>query len=96
MDRAYERMDDYESAIPHEGQMRIGASAQKPVVEQPKKVYNKSAEGFVSGAKVKHKKYGIGTVIIVSGSGPSTVVTVAFKDLGLKKFALMNAPLELL
>lgn len=96
IDRAYERMDDYSDAIPHEGQMRIGATAPKPMVEQPKKIYNKSAEGFVSGAKVKHKKYGIGTVIIVSGSGPSTTVTVAFKDLGLKKFALMNAPLELL
>ena len=95
-DRDFERMDDYSDAIPHEGQMRIGASTNNTTIQQPKKVYNKTTEGFVSGAKVRHKKYGVGTVIIVSGTGAGTTVTVAFKDLGIKKFALMNAPLELI
>ena len=91
------RRDDYSDAIPSYGQMRITAPPkQNTVTEQPKKIYNKSADGFVSGAKVKHKKYGIGTVLIVDGSGAGTTVTVVFKDLGMKKFALMNAPLELI
>ncbi len=88
---------DYDSAIPKSYQMReIGNySAPKPV-EQPKKVYNESAKGFVSGAKVEHKKYGKGTVIIVEGAGQGTTVTVAFPTLGIKKFAVANAPIKLI
>lgn len=89
------RSDDFSDAIPRDSQMRLTSYKSNTVAEQPKKVYNKSSDGFVSGAKVKHKRYGIGTVIIVEGSGASTTVTVVFKDLGMKKFALMNAPLEL-
>lgn len=76
----------------------VGAAAKlpTPVVERPKVVYRKDASGFAPGKKVRHKKYGTGTVIIVTGEGRSAVATVAFKGLGLKKFALMNAPLELL
>lgn len=90
------KYDDYSNPIPRESQMRVNSFNINKVTEQPKKVYNKSADGFVSGAKVKHKKYGMGTVLIVDGSGAGTTVTVVFKDLGMKKFALMNAPLELL
>lgn len=93
------KYDDYSAAIPSASEMQPkvnnGYKSNK-ITEQPKKVYNKSADGFVAGAKVKHKKYGTGTVIIVSGSGAGTTVTVVFKDLGMKKFALMNAPLELI
>lgn len=90
------RYDDFSDAIPNTFQMRTeSAYVPKKTVETQQKIYNKSTEGFVSGAKVKHKKYGIGTILIVEGSGPSTNVTVVFKDLGMKKFALMNSPLEL-
>ena len=88
--------DDYADAIPKASDMRsLPAYTSNTVVEQPKKVYNESTDGFVSGAKVKHKRYGIGTIIIKEGSGAGTTVTVLFKDLGMKKFSLMNAPLEL-
>ncbi|MGN1042503.1 MAG: ATP-dependent helicase, partial [Christensenellales bacterium] len=87
---------DYADAIPKASAMRsLPAYTSNTVVEQPKKVYNESTDGFVSGAKVKHKRYGIGTIIIKEGSGAGTTVTVLFKDLGMKKFSLMNAPLEL-
>lgn len=90
------KYDDFSDAIPKSGQMRNVTYQSNKITEQPKKIYNKSTEGFKSGAKVKHKKYGIGTILIVDGSGAGTTVTVVFKDLGMKKFALMNAPLELI
>lgn len=68
----------------------------KPTIQMPKTtVYNKNTDGFVSGAKVKHKRYGIGTIIVVEGEGMAKSATIAFKDLGIKKFTLSNAPLEL-
>ncbi len=94
-DRRSERRYDYEERDLPDYSIEKPKYVPNTVTEQPKKVYNKSAEGFVSGAKVKHKKYGIGTVLITEGSGQGTTVTVVFKDLGMKKFALMNAPLEL-
>ena len=51
---------------------------------------------FHAGVKVKHKKFGEGTVLIVEGSGSSAAVTVAFKGLGIKKFSLAVAPLEII
>lgn len=90
------KTDDYSGAIPNESQMRsLSGYVSNTVVQQPKKVYNESSDGFVAGAKVKHKRYGYGTVLIKEGTGSSTVVTVVFKELGIKKFALANAPLEL-
>lgn len=88
--------DDFDCAIPKNHQMREISSYSAPKqVEEPKKVYNESAKGFVSGAKVEHKKYGKGTVIIVEGAGQGTTVTVAFPSLGIKKFAVANAPIKL-
>lgn len=51
---------------------------------------------FRAGIKVRHKKFGEGTVLIVEGSGNSATVTVAFKGLGIKKFVLSVAPLEII
>lgn len=89
--------DDYGCAIPRGNQMRNieNYNINKPI-EQPKKIYNESTQGFVSGAKVEHRKYGIGTIIVMEGSGQSTAATVAFPNLGIKKFALANAPLKLI
>lgn len=44
------------------------------------------------GAKVKHKAFGDGTVITVSG----TIATVAFKNKGIKKLDISMAPLEVI
>lgn len=95
--------DDYENAIPktiypdYNAKQGSNAYSQpKPQIQQKPKVYNVNADGFRSGVKVRHKRYGDGTVITVSGSGNATVVSVAFPGLGIKKFALMNAPLEII
>ncbi|MDD4316355.1 MAG: 3'-5' exonuclease, partial [Clostridia bacterium] len=69
----------------------------KPVVQaQKEKVYNADTGGFAAGAKILHKKYGVGTIITVEGAGMGKTAVIAFKDLGIKKFALSNAPIELL
>lgn len=68
----------------------------KPTIQIAKeKVYNTNTNGFVTGAKVKHKRYGIGTIIVVEGDGMAKTATITFNGLGIKKFALSNAPLEL-
>jgi DNA helicase-2/ATP-dependent DNA helicase PcrA len=68
-----------------------------PVVREEKPtVYNTDTGGFVAGAKIKHKKYGIGTIIVVDGQGMAKTATIVFEGLGMKKFALSNAPIELL
>ena len=88
--------DEYEKAIP--GRLDYLSSVTLPkknAVQEKPKIYNTSSEGYKTGAKVVHKKYGKGTVISVSGTGSATTVAVVFPGLGVKKFALMNAPLSL-
>jgi len=48
------------------------------------------------GRKVKHGKFGMGTVVAVSKSGSDTIVTIAFNNMGIKKLMLGAAPIELL
>lgn len=72
------------------------AITQKPTIQvQKEKVYNKDTDGFEAGAKVSHKKYGVGTIIVVDGEGATKNATIAFTGLGIKKFALANAPIKL-
>ncbi len=47
---------------------------------------------FKPGVKVKHKTFGVGTIISVTGTSAS----IAFDGLGIKKFSLEIAPLEVL
>lgn len=76
----------------------VGAlDADRPGIGEAKpKVYNRSTEGYVLGAKVRHERYGEGCVIQVSGEAESAKVAVAFPNLGVKKFVVMNAPLTLI
>ena len=48
------------------------------------------------GRKVKHDKFGMGTIISVTGSGEDTLLTVAFDNMGIKKLMLTKSPLEFL
>lgn len=54
------------------------------------KKQDKDFSVFRSGTKVKHTKFGIGTIISVNNN----VATIAFDGLGIKKFSLEVAPLE--
>lgn len=47
------------------------------------------------GQKVKHAKFGVGTVVATQGDGDDAQVTVAFPDAGIRKLMLAYAKLEI-
>jgi DNA helicase-2/ATP-dependent DNA helicase PcrA len=53
-------------------------------------------EKLLAGGKVRHVKWGIGTVIAKEGTGENTQVKVAFPGLGVKTLMLAYANLEVL
>jgi DNA helicase II / ATP-dependent DNA helicase PcrA len=53
-----------------------------------------SPNEIVAGCKVKHPKWGIGTVVTKEGDGPEAQVKVAFPGLGIKSLVLAYANLE--
>ncbi len=59
---------------------------------------NKSANFNVyrRGIKVKHVKFGEGTVIDVKGNGENITVDVAFKGVGIKSLSVKFAPMEII
>lgn len=67
------------------------------VDNKPKENNNVSKEKvYKSGVKVRHKKFGIGTVITTKGFGDTLVVDVAFPTVGIKSLAVKYAPMEIL
>ncbi|MEG2657328.1 MAG: DNA helicase PcrA [Clostridium sp.] len=48
------------------------------------------------GRKVKHNKFGIGTVVSLSTDNGGTIVTIAFNNMGIKKLMFSKAGLEVL
>lgn len=51
-------------------------------------------EEWAIGDKVSHKKWGIGTVVRVSGTGEDMQLDIAFPDEGIKKLLAAFAPIE--
>lgn len=52
--------------------------------------------GYKTGTKVRHAKFGEGTVIEVKGSGDNVIINVAFKGVGIKALSAKYAPLEII
>ncbi len=50
---------------------------------------------YKSGVKVKHVKFGEGTVITTKGQGDNLIVDVAFKGVGIKSLSAKFAPMEI-
>ena len=48
------------------------------------------------GVKVKHIKFGQGTVIAVKGEGDNIIVDVAFPGVGIKSLSAKFAPMEII
>ncbi len=51
---------------------------------------------YKSGTKVKHVKFGVGTVIQVKGEGDNLIVDVAFLGVGIKSLSVKYAPMEII
>lgn len=62
----------------------------------PKENKNVVGSSYKSGVKVKHAKFGVGTIILVKGSGDNIVVDVAFPTVGIKSLAVKFAPMEII
>ena len=52
--------------------------------------------GLRPGAKVRHKKFGIGTVISLGTPENRNITTIAFDGAGIKKLDLSYLPVELI
>ena len=50
---------------------------------------------YKAGIKVKHLKFGVGTVINVKGEGDNVIVNVAFNGVGIKALSVKYAPMEI-
>jgi len=57
--------------------------------------FNKN-EKYFPAMKVRHKKFGEGTVINVSGSGDDTIIKIAFDGQGIKELVAIYAPMEII
>ena len=70
----------------------------KTFLSQNKPVERKDVKYSVykAGVKVKHAKFGEGTVVSVRGGGDNLVVDVAFKGIGIKSLSVKFAPLEII
>ena len=71
----------------------------EPLPERPSaaprsRVAARSSDSFTGGEKVRHPRYGAGTVVAVSGSGSRQEVTVHFDAAGLKRLLVKYAGLE--
>lgn len=74
----------------------------KPTYQQPKNpvvsTRQENAEtkhaSFTIGDKVQHKKWGIGTVVKVTGKANDLELDVAFKEQGIKRLLAAFAPIE--
>ena len=50
---------------------------------------------YKAGVKVKHAKFGVGTIIMTKNSGDNLTVSVAFMGLGIKELSVKYAPMEI-
>ena len=48
------------------------------------------------GRKVRHGKFGVGTIVSISNSSGDTLISIAFDNMGIKKLVLDKAPIEML
>ena len=63
---------------------------------KPKANLNFNKNGYKTGVKVRHTKFGEGTVIMVKGEGDNIIVDVAFKGIGIKSLSAKFAPMEII
>jgi DNA helicase-2/ATP-dependent DNA helicase PcrA len=53
----------------------------------------KDLSAFRSGVRVKHPKFGVGTIVAVRGVGSNMILDIAFEGFGIKQLSASLAPL---
>ena len=59
-------------------------------------VGGKDLSTFKTGVKVRHPKFGVGTIVMVKGLGANMILDIAFQGLGIKQLSANLAPLTVL
>jgi DNA helicase-2/ATP-dependent DNA helicase PcrA len=72
----------------------LGGGEKKPVPAFKPEMKKKPAGTWTLGTRVKHAKYGYGTILRTEGSGDDLKLTVSFISYGLKKMIAKYAELE--
>lgn len=93
-------MEDYhrKSAMPQSrttavpGKQRVSILSKPVASSLPKK--NAVTDTFAKGDKVRHKIWGIGTVLDVIGEGPNMQMKIQFPTKGVRQVVVKYAPLE--
>ena len=65
-------------------------------VNKPKATAGKDLSAFKIGIKVKHPKFGEGTIVGMRGAGANMILDIAFSGLGIKQLSASLAPLTIL
>ena len=78
------------TAVP--GQQRVSILSKPVATSLPKK--HAVTNSFVKGDKVRHKIWGIGTVLDVIGDGPNMQMKIQFPTKGVRQVVVKYAPLE--
>ena len=73
----------------------LGGGPSKPPAGKPPEARKKPAGTWTLGTRVKHAKYGYGTILRTEGSGDDLKLTVSFISHGLKKMIAKYADLEI-
>ncbi|MFR6020218.1 MAG: ATP-dependent DNA helicase PcrA, partial [Lactobacillaceae bacterium] len=64
-----------------------------PVTVQAAPTTGAGKTSWEAGDKVKHRKWGTGTVVKVTGTGDDQELDIAFKDNGIKRLLAAFAPI---
>ena len=83
--------------MPEELVHRVAAGDERPQSAPEPETMGESAKSVAicPGSKVRHDKFGVGTVVAVTESAGDQVFTVAFPGQGIKKLIQSYAALEL-
>jgi DNA helicase-2/ATP-dependent DNA helicase PcrA len=74
---------------------RVLPTSARPAFSAPAAPKGKSGGKFTMGTRVRHAKYGPGTILRTEGEGDDMKLTISFNSFGLKKMIAKYAELEL-
>ena len=94
--KGYYNEDGFEGDTSYFNSGYSSSYAKTMLSDNKPKINTTIQSGYKTGVKVKHTKFGEGTVIATKGSGDMLVVDVAFVGVGIKSLAVKYAPLEII